>query len=247
MMAGWEKLGGALVSKFTFPAPDDSITSEDRTIDDGLTVRIYTPKNYAGNKPLCYYTHGGGFAMGDLNMEDPACRNLSSAGLVVVSIDYRLSPKYKFPTAHDDCFTGLQWAIKNAASLGTSDKFIITGASAGGNLALSTALKTIDSGLGGNLIGVIAQVPVTVHPDAVPEDLKSKYTAYDKHAEHTVNTASAMDSFTKAYNPPAEDKYYSVLLHPKIKELPKTYITYCTHDTLSDDARLFIDALKKNG
>lgn len=237
-----------MVSNFTFPAPDDSIKSEDRTIDNDLKIRIYTPKNYAGNKPLCYYIHGGGFAMGDLNMDDGGCRVLSSAGIVVVSIDYRLSPQHKFPVPLDDCVTGLQWALKNAKSLGASpDKALIAGASAGGNLALATALKVIDAGQGDSILGVIAQVPITIHPSALPEGLKSKYKAIEQHAEHTVNTANAMEAFTAAYEPPPNDKYYSVLLHPRLKDLPKTYVTCATHDTLADDARLIRDALNEAG
>ncbi|KAF2093842.1 alpha/beta-hydrolase [Rhizodiscina lignyota] len=248
VFAGWEKLGGALVSKFEFPAPDDSIQTEDRTIDDGLKVRIYTPKDHSGNKPFCFYTHGGGYAMGDLNMDDGGCRVLASAGIIVVSIDYRLAPQHKFPVALDDSMTGLHWAFKNAQSLGASpEKAIIAGASAGGQLALGVALRLIDEGKGDLLAGVIAQVPITLHPDAVPESLKAKFTSYDEHAEHTVNTKNAMAAFNGAYDPPPTHKYFSVLLHDKIDEMPKTYITCAGADTLRDDARAFRDALKQKG
>jgi versiconal hemiacetal acetate esterase len=49
------------------------------------------------------------------------------------------------------------------------------------------------------------------------------------------------------YGAPIGDKYASPLLHPKIAELPKTYVSYCGHDTLADDARLMIEAMQKAG
>jgi versiconal hemiacetal acetate esterase len=59
---GWEKLGGALVSKYTFPGPDTSVSTEDRTITNGIKVRIYTPPGYVnGSKPVGLHIHGSIF------------------------------------------------------------------------------------------------------------------------------------------------------------------------------------------
>jgi versiconal hemiacetal acetate esterase len=62
--AGWEKLGAALVSKYTCPGPDTSVETEDRTLPNGIKVRIYTPPGYVnGSKAVGLYIHGGGWAM----------------------------------------------------------------------------------------------------------------------------------------------------------------------------------------
>jgi len=50
-----------------------------------------------------------------------------------------------------------------------------------------------------------------------------------------------------AYGAAPNDKYVSPLLHPKLKELPKTYISCCGFDTLRDDARLMKEILEKDG
>lgn len=189
--------GGIMASKYTFPAPDPSVKTEDTTTDDGLRVRIYTPDGYTGGKPVCLYYHGGGWAMGDIDGEDQFSRAISKAGgIVVVSVEYGLAPQNKHPGLVDDCYNGLQWALKNSERLNTAEgKFLTAGLSAGGQLCFGTALRAIDDGLEDHLVGVIAIIPATVHPDGVPAELKSKYTAMEEHDQHTVNTRGAMMAF----------------------------------------------------
>lgn len=191
------RLGGKMASKYTFPAPDPAVKTEDKTIDGGLKVRVYTPEGYAGGKPVGVYYHGGGWAMGDIDGDDAFCRSISKgSGVVLVSVEYGLAPQNKHPGLINDCWKGFQWTLQNATELGgVGGKIFTAGVSAGGGLALGVALKAIDEGLGDSLVGVVAQVPATIHPDAVPEELKSKYTAMEEHKEHTIDTASAMRAF----------------------------------------------------
>ncbi|QDS70286.1 hypothetical protein FKW77_007926 [Venturia effusa] len=244
----WDQLGEALVKNFRFPAPDPTVTTEDRSITEGLKIRVYVPANHAGNTPLGLFIHGGGWAMGDLETDDGNCRAIARASdVVLVSVDYRLSPAHPSPAALDDCVTAFKWTLQNATSLGgTIGQAFICGVSAGANLAFGTALRLIDEGLGSAIAGIVAQLPVSIHPDLVPDELKSKYTSYDEHAEHTVNSKSAMLAFWDAYGSP-KDHYANCLLHPRLNELPKVYISCTAHDTLRDDARLMKEALGKNG
>ncbi|KAF2404502.1 hypothetical protein EJ06DRAFT_541041 [Trichodelitschia bisporula] len=248
----WAALGGALVSKYTFPAPDPSVNTKDQTLpNSSLKIRIYTPKGYDSSnpKPVGLYIHGGGWAMGDLDADDATCRAIAAgAGVVLVSVDYRLAPQNPYPAGLDDCAAAFRWMLENARALGgVEGKVWTVGASAGGGSALGLALKLVDEGLGDKVAGIVSQVPVTVHPDAVPERLRGEYTSYEEHKEHTVNSKEAMYTFWNAYGAPPTDKYASPLLHPKLAELPKTYITCAGHDTLRDDARLMRAELEAKG
>lgn len=135
--------------------------------------------------------------MGDLEGEDAQCRKASlDAGLVIVAVEYRLAPKNPYPAGLDDCVAAYRWAVKNSQELNTKpDAAVLFGTSAGGNLAISTALRLLDGGEGKALKGIVAVVPVTVSPDVVPEKLKGKYTSYTEHDKHTINTGSAMKAF----------------------------------------------------
>lgn len=211
---------------------------------DRFWLRKYTPPTCTSQRTVGVYFHGGGWAMGSVDQEDALCRFISKeCQMTVHSVGYRLAPKYKYPAALDDCVGATSWAFENHAA----SEVVLIGASAGGNLAFGTALRLIDRGMGDKVKGVVALVPVTIHPDAVADEMKAQYTSYEEHAENTVNTKSAMMTFWELYGPPPFDIHASCLLHPQLRKLKKVYIAECGTDTLRDDARLMKEELDKAG
>src|ERR1700731_273204 len=82
-----------------------------------LRLRIYQPAG-TGPFPILAFYHGSGFVLCSLDTHDGMCRNLcAGAGCVVVSVDYRLAPEYKFPAGLDDCVFATRWVAENAAAL----------------------------------------------------------------------------------------------------------------------------------
>ncbi|KAG9247155.1 arylacetamide deacetylase [Calycina marina] len=241
--------GAALMKHLTFPAGDSSVKTEDKEIATGLKIRIYTPPNYAGNKPAVLFYHGGGWAMGDLDGEDYETREVCrDTGLVIISVAYRLAPENPFPAGLNDCVTAYRWAIENSRLLNTVPNEGITfGTSAGGNLALSVALKLIDTGGAESLKGVATIAPVTVSRHDIPENLKARYTSYNENTKKSIDTEEGMKAFQDAYGGDGKDPYVSPLLHPRIKDLPKVYIVWASMDTLRDDSKLFIEAMNEAG
>lgn len=192
-----------MAARYTFPPPDPAVKTDDKTIGEGLRIRIYTPENYSKGNPVGVYYHGGGWAMGDMDGDDAFCRAISKGGnVVLVSVEYGLAPQNEHPGLINDCWVGLKWTLDNAEALGgIPGKIFTAGVSAGGQLAIAMALKAVDEGLGSSVVGVIAEVPATVHPDGVPEELRSKYTSYEEHDNHTVDTARAMRTFWSKHDP----------------------------------------------
>lgn len=92
------------------------------------------------------FFHGGGFMVGDLNVEHYRCLTWArDTGAVLVSCDYRLCPEHRFPAAADDCLTCYRWVVDNAADLGIDrSRIVVAGVSAGGNLAASVSLMCRD-------------------------------------------------------------------------------------------------------
>lgn len=126
------------VEDFTIPARDGH----------ALPARLYAPATGAP-LPVLLYTHGGGFTIGGIGTHDILCRELARlAGCMVVSLDYRLAPEHRFPTASNDAWDALAWLHANAAGLGAdAARIAVGGDSAGGTLATVSAILARDAGL----------------------------------------------------------------------------------------------------
>ena len=131
--------------------PIDNIVIEDRNIaaPDALlelVVRIYKPTGVSGSLPGIFFIHGGGMIMGSIETENHKaamlCETIQS---IVVSVEYRLAPENPHPAPVQDCYKALVWMFKNAKELGLdNDRLAIVGGSAGGGLAIGTALMARD-------------------------------------------------------------------------------------------------------
>ena len=112
-----------------------------------LHARLYAPASETP-LPVLLYFHGGGFTVGSVATHEPLCRHLAHlAHCAVVSVDYRLAPKWKFPTAVQDAWDSLVWLRGQSAALRLAGaKIAIGGDSAGGTLAAVTAIAARDAG-----------------------------------------------------------------------------------------------------
>jgi acetyl esterase/lipase len=126
-----------------------------------LAARVYTPAGSAPF-PVIVYFHGGGWVIADKDVYDGGARGLcKNAGAIVISVDYRLAPEHRFPAAWDDALAAYLWALDNAANLGGDpERIALAGESAGGNLALATAIAARDEQLP-QPVHVLAVYPVT--------------------------------------------------------------------------------------
>lgn len=126
-----------------------------------LPIRIYRPEGNNDELPVILYFHGGGWVIADIDTYDAAPRAMAKeVKAVVLSAHYRQAPEHKFPAAHEDAYAAYRWAVSNVARFGGDARRIaIMGESAGGNLAIATAIKVRDSGAP-SPVHVVAVYPV---------------------------------------------------------------------------------------
>lgn len=126
----------ARVEELQIPARDGS----------NIPARLYAPASDAA-LPVLLYFHGGGFTVGSVATHEPLCRHLAHlAQCAVISVDYRLAPEWKFPTAVEDAWDSLGWLREQASALRLDgSKIAVGGDSAGGTLAVVTAIAARDA------------------------------------------------------------------------------------------------------
>ncbi|XP_004755622.1 arylacetamide deacetylase-like 2 [Mustela putorius furo] len=126
---------------YTQPVSDEYVTVMD-TEFVGIPVRLYLPKSKSETpRRAVIYIHGGVFCLGSFKFRALDALNRWTAkklDAVVVGVDYRLAPQYKFPVPYEDCFTVVKYFLQDEilTKYGVDPtRICIAGDSSGANLA----------------------------------------------------------------------------------------------------------------
>lgn len=224
------------------PEPVASVTDHQVPIDNGsVGVRVYRP-DAAGPLPMLVYAHGGGFVFCDLDSHDGLCRNLANLiPAVVVSVDYRLAPEHRWPTAAEDFYAATSWAVEHAADLGADpSRVAVGGDSAGGNLAAVTTLLARDRG------GPALAAQLLLYPVIAADFDTDSYRLFGKGF---YNPRPALQWYWDQYVPSLTDRRhpYASPLHGNLDGLPPAVVVLAGHDPLRDEGSAYADALETAG
>jgi acetyl esterase/lipase len=108
---------------------------------------VYHPSKPADPTPVLMMIHGGGWLFG--TKEDSVLHLLPflQMGFSVVNVEYRMGSVSLAPAAVEDCLCALHWIGRNATKYKLDlNRVVITGGSAGGHLALTTAMVPASAG-----------------------------------------------------------------------------------------------------
>ena len=209
---------------------------------ENYDLRIYTPLS-KGILPVIIYYHGGGYVLGSVESSDPICRKMAKdLDAVVVSVDYRLSPEFPFPTALEDSYSAALWVKDNIIELnGNAKKIYVMGASTGGGLATLVALrnkKHKDFEISGQIL---------IYPWVSGV---FNYESFTLFKEGFVLTKKMLEIFRKCYivNPiDFQNPKFSPIFHNDLSKLPKTFLMTASHDPLRDQGNDYAKKLLKAG
>lgn len=109
----------------------------DDSLSDVCTLDIYCPPLKGRDKyPVLVDVHGGGWITGDKYWRRGLNRAFADMGLCVISPNYGLSPRFKYPECVKHLFACFKWICDHAEERRLDlDNVLITGDSAGGQLA----------------------------------------------------------------------------------------------------------------
>eukprot|EP00127_Corallochytrium_limacisporum_P007371 Clim_evm8s249 gene=Clim_evmTU8s249 len=269
------RLGGNMTNLFD-PIPRKDMGAEQLRLNhfDEVTVRIMKHEKVKGmitnqkeltkylngeisgpgaesklSPDLLFHMHGGGF-IAQTSMSHTIYLRDYAKGLMcpIVSVDYTLSPKARFPQGLYECFYAYCWALDNAEALGsTAERVIITGDSAGGNFCFG-------------LVQLCKR-----HGVRAPDSLVAAYPAMD--LRYRIAPARAMTLFDplltthalvlcmESYLGSAKSETAAVdplvspalLTDQQLREFPPMKIFGAEYDPLLDDAVAFSKRCKDLG
>ena len=233
-----EKVAGDL------PAGELLVNEQTLATSYPLRARIYRKLDKTEDKQACLiYFHGGGWCIGSLDSHDHVCRWLAiNSGVTVISVDYRLAPEHKFPTAVEDAYAACKWITENAEELNIdAERIAIGGDSAGGNLSAVVCLLARD------LSSMCFCCQVLIYPAT---DMLMRYPSHAQNGDGYRLTRSLINWFVNGYLRDGEDMNdmrASPLLASSHAGLPPAYISTAGFDPLKDEGRAYADKLSESG
>ncbi|KAG0523959.1 hypothetical protein BDA96_07G168300 [Sorghum bicolor] len=246
----------------------------------GLAVRLYLPPSrLATNRtgtdaddgserlPLLVFYHGGAFVT-ESAFSPTYHRYLnalvSRARVLAVSVEYHLAPEHRLPTAYDDAWAALRWALANArarAAGSDSDRWLsrhadparlfLGGDSAGGNIAHYVALRAGREGLdsGGAGAGAAATIrglalldPYFWGKRPVPSETSDEDTRRERERTWSFVCGGRYGIDDPVINPVA-------MAAEEWRRLPcaRVLVTVAGLDMLSARGRAYVHALRASG
>ena len=221
------------------------VTSHQIPAEDGETIRIllYAPKACAESAPCLFFFHGGGFVFNAAPHHFALARRFTRELQVkTIFVDYRLAPKYKFPTAPKDCLSAWRWALSYAEELGIdTGKMLVCGDSAGGNLATVLCLMVRDAGL------TMPKAQMLLYPVT---DYRMDTESYRLYTDTPMCNSRDMSRYFRMYVKDLKPELLSCLSPieaPTLAGLPPAYVEVAQYDCLHDEGVEYARALEKAG
>jgi acetyl esterase len=230
------------------PDPPPVASAQDRAVPGphgSIPVRVYRPVGSSDDVvlPVLVFFHGGGWVIGDVEGYDTLCRALANESrCAVVSVNYRLAPEHKFPSAVEDCVAATSWVAEHAPELRVDrERLAVGGDSAGGNLAAVVSITARDAGAPAIAFQLLIY-PATRNDETVPSrvELRNGYLLEQ----------DLIDWFGECYvRTPADyaDWRCSPFRAPDLSRLPPALVLTAEYDPLRDEGKDYADRLRAAG
>lgn len=206
--------------------------------DRDINIRCFNVSDDTKNKEVVIFFHGGGWISGSVDSYTNILATISDAiNRIIIAVDYRLAPEFKFPCGFNDCYEITKLIAKEVGS----EKIILMGDSAGGNLASAVSQKLKDN------MDFRVRKQILIYPALACDYRKnSKFQSVvdeeneflRKHGEDMINNyINNEDDLSNPYVAPLRSK--------KLFFAPRTLIITCGCDPLKDEGYEYHKKLKR--
>jgi acetyl esterase len=224
---------------------------ENRTIPGGsnskdVSITIVRPRNSNIEPlPVVIFTHGGGWVLGGFDTHERLVREVAiKANVVVVFVNYTLSPEGKYPTALEQAYATANWVARNGQSINVdSSRLAVVGDSVGGNLTAALTLLAKERG-GPSIRFQVLFYPVT--------DANFDTPSYEKYEQGYWLTREGMKWFWNNYTSKETNRKEPTVSplqasKEQLSELPPALIINGENDVLCDEGEAYALKLLEAG
>jgi acetyl esterase len=213
-----------------------------------IPLRIYRPRSVRDTDtdvPVVMFFHGGGWVLGSVVAHDPLCSRLAAqVRAVVVSVDYRLAPEHRAPTAAHDGIDATAWVASQGRVLrADTRRMAVCGDSAGGTLAAVVAQAMRDRfGPGGSPL----RHQALIYPGT---DMTMASPSIEENANAPLLTKSNIVAFREHYAPNGTDLTDPLVspLFGTLEGLPPALVQTADLDPIRDDGIRYAEAMQAAG
>lgn len=205
---------------------------------DGFDIPIYRyakqgVKTSSTPVPAILYARGGGYILiNGAGYSRALGGQVSSSGIQVFDIDYRVAPEAPYPVPVEDCYTALQWLHEHVEDFNIDPaRIAVMGDSAGGGLMAGVALLARDRALSPPLAKQILIYPMLDDRNNIPLPSIEPFAVWNSVDNITGWTAYIGDKAGKDGVSP----YAAPARADTVKELPPTYIDVGELDIFRDE------------
>lgn len=189
--------------------------------DVGHSLDIYLPASPSPEgDPVLVFAHGGAWTNGYKEWMGLMAPALTAAGIVFVSVSYRLAPQHKWDAMLDDCLAAVAWVHRNIRQHGGDpDRLSLGGHSAGGHLMALAALQAPRL----RALGVPREAIRHCLPLCAPLDIRYPHRALGSGEERTHQMILASSAQADAASPVCHvsaDSPYMLIAHAR-GDLPR--------------------------
>ncbi len=209
--------------------------------DRSIKVRAYIPTKDV--VPILIYFHGGVFALGDLETHDIPLRSLANASnCIILAVDYRRAPEFKFPAPIEDAWEVLNWCAENGSTIGGDiNKIAVGGDSAGGNIA------TVLSRWSRDKKGPSIKLQVLIYP--MLDALGTTKSFQEYGADYFMTSKALLSGYDYYLNKDEDRKHEDIspFWSKDLTGLPPAFILTAQFDPLRDEGEIYARKLREAG
>jgi len=212
------------------------VTLRDETLS-GIPARTFVPKD-ARDRGVVLFFHGGSYIYGSARTThgELMAEIAIASRTKVVGLDYRLAPEHPYPAQLEDALAAVDALVSSGTPLET---IVLAGDSAGGNLALVTAIALRDRG------GARPRAMVLLSPWG---DLEMPGASYQENERYDFGTREVLVRHARAFagDVPLGDPRVSPI-HAELGGLPPALVEVGECEIPRDDIVQLADALEAAG